>query len=246
MIYDEQSFFLEKQYMSSASSDPYLGHTDESRSLTALNYQFLKHLLIWLSLICAVGCTTVNSYSGPDLPDDKVATISMKAPPTAYVPIFWMFPLNMLNWLADDWFETSWTSATITVNNIQLDRFTSVKVLPGTGTVKLNQSFFIDQRSDGPTRCSPDSCKCTETQVNGTTKRECEQKCETPMATITHERHCEISLDTDRGQKYEAFIRNEYLKVYDVSKDRIIAADCRLSPEIKTRFTKVTAGYCSR
>jgi hypothetical protein len=88
-----------------------------------------------------------------------VETVALKTPTAAYVPLFWVFPLNMLTWFADDWIETAWTfDITIETNNldmadretrsaedwlqrywegkvlegkIELDRFKTVKLKPG-------------------------------------------------------------------------------------------------------------------
>ncbi|MBK8815601.1 MAG: hypothetical protein IPN42_08895 [Methylococcaceae bacterium] len=83
--------------------------------------------LLALLTLCITGCS-IKAYDGLKLPDDQVATVTLKTPAAAYVPLLWVFPLNMLTWFADDWRETAWTDdITIDTNNVDLtDRETRI------------------------------------------------------------------------------------------------------------------------
>ena len=182
-------------------------------------------------LVCALhlpACAT-KGYSGPDLPDEQLATVSLKAPVASLIPLFWIFPLNMLTWFSEDWYETSWNSDVIAVsglthekgdafeflkgntpNKIVLNRFKTVYLRPGQYQIGTENEVVINSTKIGSESCFVGSCTCTtddkknKTCSNVTT-------CSTPYRVRAHRFICQISIDAKAGEHYEAFIRDRHI-----------------------------------
>lgn len=121
--------------------------------------------LHYAALVCSICLTACSAkgYRGPELPDNQVASIELKAPALSKVPLFWVFPLNMLLWFSEHWNETSWgpnifvgrielddpdtgTWDVNALNKVKLDRFSKVYVLPGLRSVRTMETAIVEKK----------------------------------------------------------------------------------------------------
>ena len=187
-------------------------------------------------LVCALhlhACAT-KGYSGPDLPDEQLATVALKAPVASLIPLFWIFPLNMLTWFSEDWYETSWNSGVIavsglviekgdefeviriydgprnTLNKIVLNRFKTVHLLPGRYQVGTEKEVVISSVQIRSESCSTGICTCTTDDKKNKTCTKT-TTCSTPYRVRAHGFICQISIDAKAGEHYEAFIRDRHI-----------------------------------
>jgi hypothetical protein len=196
----------------------------------------LASRLLWLSLALPLtACVTYKGYLGPQLPNHQVATVSVKAPDASRIPIFWIFPMNMLTWFAEDWYETS-QNAGIDIEGLSLDRghpvrdgrqgnrlrltrFNSVKVMPGEYLLSsVSSNHVIDQQSVGDESCSSNqqSCTCPSKQDQESKDKVCTQtvtKCSKPIRVTARDRNCFSLLRAKPGRHYEVFRRDELIRV---------------------------------
>lgn len=194
--------------------------------MASLTYKGL--LLISASVLS--GCA-VNGYNGAELPDDQVAAVRLKAPTISLIPIFWIFPLNMLAWLDDDWHETT-TTDEIQVNGINLDRFKTVLIKSGENHFLAKEARIASKVQTGGTEYSYGSCFCTETLDNDKKK---EIKCSKTTTesrdyrvTVRNE-ECAITYPVQAQHKYEVFMRNEELLLQDESATILANSACELA-----------------
>ncbi len=188
------------------------------------------YCLSLLSILFLPACTA-KGYRGPVRSDNQVATIELKAPTLSKLPLFWIFPLNMVPWwFTEDWRETSW-GPDIFVGNIELDdpdvgnwkviasdkvkldRYKTVTVLPGTRSVRTMQTAVINKEKNGDTTYEYGSCSCTGQEVNNQKQIVCEKKTTswTPYRLTARDTTCTLEFYADPGQHYQAFIRNGQL-----------------------------------
>lgn len=197
-----------------------------------------RRYLILPCIVFLPACT-IKGYRGPELTDNQVATIALKAPAISRVPLFWIFPLNMLTWFSEDWFATSW-GPNISVENISrdnswwkpttalLDRFTSIKVLPGEQSLKTTQSAILHKEQNGNTSYSYGYCSCTEKEVDKKKKTVCEQTntSTTPYRVTAQDRVCRLSFTASAGRQYEAYIRDNLIMLQNSVDQHIDKSDC--------------------
>jgi hypothetical protein len=212
----------------------------EAHTAAANSGPWLLGLILALQLSA---CGTYKGYLGPELPNHQVAIVSLKAPTAPLLPIFWIPPLNMLPWFADDWYETS-REAAIHINSINIDprqpdwdggfrdhlqltRFNAVKVMPGEYLLSsIDKNNVTDRQPTGDESCSTsnESCTCPSTQQTEENKdKKCTQpvtKCRKTIQVTAHDRHCGTRLMAKPGRSYEIFRR-----------DGIIRAQARFFPE---------------
>lgn len=126
-------------------------------------------------IACSTGLTAcaTQGYPGPQLPDDQTAKVSLAAPSISWLPPFWIFPLNLLPRLDEDWKNT--VDYKIHLNQQELNRFDSISLLPGRHNVSAqyvrrnveliggknctssDSKYVKDDRSESCTRTT--SCK---------------------------------------------------------------------------------------
>lgn len=185
--------------------------------------------LHYAALVCSICLTACSAkgYRGPELPDNQVATIELKAPALSKVPLFWVFPLNMLLWFSEDWNETSWgpnifvgyielddpdagTWDVNASNKVKLDRFSKVYVRPGTRSVRTMESAIVEKKVAGDTTYQTGSCECKEQEINNQKQKVCEKKTSssTPYFITERDTTCTLVFHAFAGQTYQAFNRN--------------------------------------
>ena len=194
---------------------------------------------LWLSgLVLALhlsACGPYKGYLGPELPNHQVATVSLKAPTTSLIPLFWIPPLNMVTWFADDWYETSRDAAihlhSINLdpqqptwdgrfrNRLQLTRFNAVRVLPGEYLLSsVSKDHEIDRQAMDDESCSTsnETCTCPSTQQ---TEEDQDKQCTRPVTTCrktirvsAHDRYCSTRMIARPGRHYEIFRRDEIIR----------------------------------
>lgn len=190
---------------------------------------------LWLAWVVHLsGCAPYKGYLGPELPNHRVATVSLKAPTASLIPLFWIPPLNMFTWTADDWYETS-RDAAIHINSINIDpgqttwdgqfrnrlqltRFNAVKVLPGEYLLSsVSRDNVIDRRDTGDESCSTtrETCTCPLIQIEENKDKKCTQpvtKCRKTIQVTAHDRYCGTHLIARPGRHYEVYRRDGIIR----------------------------------
>jgi len=164
----------------------------------------------YLLLVVLSGCS-VKHYEGPELPDNQLATISLKAPIASLIPIFWIFPFNMFLSFSDDWVETKRSGITldgIALNKDGLTRFKKIKILPKIQRVMNLWEVRDSEHYVGSERCSTESISgydgMKEKSLTTVTKACC-----TDYMVEYHEEECELNIDAKADNHYELFVRNQ-------------------------------------
>ncbi|WFP50284.1 hypothetical protein PL263_19605 [Methylomonas sp. EFPC3] len=191
-------------------------------------------ILHYAALVCSICLTACSAkgYRGPELPDNQVATIELKAPALSKVPLFWVFPLNMLLWFSEHWNETSWgpnifvgrielddpdtgTWDVNASNKVKLDRFSKVYVLPGLRSVRTMETAIVEKKVAGDTTSQTGSCECKEQEFNNQKQKVCEKKTtsSTPYVITARDTTCTLLFHAVAGETYQAFNRNGRLKL---------------------------------
>ncbi|WP_347986122.1 hypothetical protein [Methylomonas sp. AM2-LC] len=167
-------------------------------------------------MIAMLGGCTVKGYSGPELPIEQTAEVRLKAPATATIPLFWIFPLNMLNWLADDWFETSLTfSDIVLITHDDTNEVLGEQILDRFTTVRVNVGRWQKVSVLGNDVSVPKRWGCDTLWYYGQSK-ECEPTRGKPPneeGNILVQTLCSAEFITERGKSYLVFIRDGKLTV---------------------------------
>lgn len=134
-----------------------------------LTFKYLCLLLLMYLLLS--GCAVKGYVGSDDLPKTQFATVTFKAPVVSKIPLFWIPPFNMLTWFAEDWFETSWSSGSITVTNLPgtkttklWNRFEEILVSPVQQELNSKIIHEINRQITGSESCSTSTFTCTETE----------------------------------------------------------------------------------
>jgi hypothetical protein len=188
--------------------------------------------LLLLTVLALSGCA-VKGYEGVELLDNQMATVTLKAPVASLIPLFWIFPFNTLTWLAEDWYETTWTDS-ITVNRKTLNRFKTVLVKPGNIAVDSLETEILDKEQIGSESCSNGSCSCKETiGKDGKKETACEQtiNCVADYRVYAKDNACELTFNAKSGQHYDVFIRKNNLMVQDYDNQILATDSCGVGPK---------------
>jgi hypothetical protein len=196
--------------------------------------------LLWLLLILMQqGCAVKTFIDPANIPENQLPTIQLKAPATALIPLFWIPPLNMLNWLADDWRATSSSSSRIymiteTGESVTLNRFSNFLVLPGTQELYMENETTISSEPIGRESCRYSRQTCTSTKdKDGEKVTTCEDvyNCTTPVRKRVGHRKCTLQFNAEPNQIYKAFVRNQILMITNENNQFTQAAKCDDSTE---------------
>ncbi|WP_347988424.1 hypothetical protein [Methylomonas sp. AM2-LC] len=210
--------------------------------INMLNTICLRLLLV-MFLIVISGCT-VNSYQGVTRPDSEVATVILKKPIVAMIPLFWVFPFNMLTWQYDDWYETSWSDKDILINSESLNRFKTVKVLPGKNSIESIVTRQLADQTVGASNCSNGPCSCTKDKDN---KENCTftESCSTPHEITEQIEHCLLYFTAVAGTTYQVFIHNGQLTLSNFEQNKAEIANCVLGDVYKRQTYESTSNTLS-
>ncbi|MEE9412232.1 MAG: hypothetical protein V3V22_04180 [Methylococcales bacterium] len=175
--------------------------------------------LLWLLLIIMQqGCAVKTFIDPANIPENQLPTIQLKTPATALIPLFWIPPLNLLNWLADDWRETSSFTSRIymiteTGESLTINRFSNFLVLPGTQELYMEDTATISSRPIGSESCSFSKESCTTKKEDGESVTTCEDEyhCSRPVRNVVEHKRCKLQFNAEPNQIYEVFIRNKTL-----------------------------------
>ncbi len=208
---------------------------------------FIRNGLLMVCYFALCACVT-KGYSGAELPEDKLATVSLKTPTVALVPLFWIFPFNTLAWLADDWYETTWSDS-IEVNHSELSRFKTLAVKPG--EIKANSKIRNVLSTDqiGSESCNYGSCKCKTRGDKDKKETVCERtvSCTVPMRVTARDDSCDLTLNAEAGKHYVAFIRDNILMMQEAKGHQLTQGSCGMGPiyHYDTLDTKTSTESCS-
>jgi len=219
--------------------------------MKSINQRCLFLLLLLLTLTAC----SIKNYSGPEMPEDQVATIALKRPVMSLVPLFWIFPLNMLTWFAEDWLETSW-GGRITVKGwqiqeskpIRLNRFVSISASPGLQAAESIDTVKIEKPT-GSEICTSEtrSCQKKGDKDDKKTGSETVTTCATPTLVTEHDRICFLNFEAKAGRHYELFIRDGRLSLSDPNSQDIQSRGCYSGPDrsYHSANTNTSTGSCT-
>jgi len=191
------------------------------------------------------------------MPEDQVATIELKRPVMSLVPLFWVFPLNMLTWYADDWRETSWTDK-ITIKKqpgdesagkTSLDRFVTVSARPGLQSAESINNEGIGEEPTGGESCTYETRSCHKKGDKDNQKTGCETvtTCRTPTLVTEHDRICFLNFEAKAGRHYELFIREGSLMLSEPNSLTIETGKCYWGPDrsYRSESTNTSTSSCT-
>lgn len=198
-----------------------------------------------LLLLILPACSTIKNYYGPEVPADQAVTIGLKRPAMALVPLFWVFPLNMLTWFAEDWRETS-SGREILVRErkadeleerkIRLNRFVTVSAVPG---MQVAETEIIKSKSRtipiGIEKCIEHNRSKTDDKGNDVPGCEVVTSCSTPYMKTTQDFKCRLAFEAKAGRHYELFIRDGHLSLFEPDSRLIKTAKCDWGPKYSFR-----------
>lgn len=187
---------------------------------SSLKYKGL--LLSAMFMMC--GCV-VKGYQGLELPEEQLATVRLKAPATAFIPI-----LNLMSEDIDnDWYQTKFMDS-IRVNGIELNRFHKILIKSGNTNFYAHKKRILNERAiAGTERVSKGDCRCTDrVKEDKTIIRICEQTVTTSWDTDVTARNynCHIAYQVQANKTYEVFIRKGGLTLQDDKSNILINSRC--------------------
>lgn len=206
----------------------------------------IRNGLLVMVCLTSSACVT-KAYQGTELPDEQLATVSLKTPTAALIPIFWLPFLNMLTWLDSDWHETTWGS--FKVNNIEINRFTTLAITPGKFRVTADTTKIISQEQIGVESCNYGSCVCTNSDDSNQNDKSrnknkvCERSvtCTINLKVSAQDNHCVLAVNADSGKSYEVFLRDNILMLEDTKSQQLTQGTCELGPIYKYDTTESTS-----
>lgn len=195
----------------------------------------IRNGLLLMYCLTLAACVT-KAYQGAELPDEQLATVSLKTPTAALIPIFWLPFLNMLTWLDSDWNETTWGA--FKVNNIGVNRFTTLAITPGKFSVTADTTKIIDQEQTGSESCNYGSCVCTKSDDSNQKDKSrnkdkvCERSitCTINLKVSARDNHCTLAANAEAGKHYEVFLRNNILMLEDTKSQQLTPGTCEIGP----------------
>ena len=202
----------------------------------------------WIILLAVAGFglpgCAVKGYVGPELAADRLATVSLKTPDLAKIPLFWIFPLTILPWTQDDWFETSWSAdiklervarddtagqGRLSYQDVSLNRYVSVSVEPDYLRISRKSTQVVDESPSGFGSVSTGPCSCSGgDNTDKSSAKNCQRSITTttPYRVSTQDTDCWISFLAKAGVHYQAFVRNGELSLQNSADTEIATASC--------------------
>lgn len=159
-----------------------------------------------LLLSCCLGlssCAT-QGYPGSELSPEQTANVSLPAPFIALLPLFWIFPLNLVARLADDWHET--VNYDIQVDNIELNRFISASVLSG------KHQTYATRHFSSATLIGSENCSSYDTRSKDKNGKEtCTRtsSCVGEYRVAEWQHFCSLTFKADAGHRYLLLVNHE-------------------------------------
>jgi len=212
---------------------------------------------LFLLLLLMLSACSVKNYNGPEMPEDQVATIELKRPVMSLVPLFWVFPLNMLTWYAEDWRETSWTDKIIleaqegdeSAKKISLDRFVTVSARPGLQSAESFNHEQVGEETTGSESCTSEIRSCQKKGDKDNQKTGCETvtTCRTPTLVTVHDWICHLDFEAKAGRHYELFIREGSLMLNEPNSLTIETGKCYWGPDrsYQSENVRTSTGSCT-
>ncbi len=151
-------------------------------------------------IACSTGLTAcaTQGYPGPQLPDDQTAKVSLAAPSLAWLPPFWIFPLNLLPRLDEDWKNT--VDYKIHLNQQELNRFDSISLLPGRHNVSAQYVRRNVELIGGKTCTSSDSKYVKDDRSESCTRT---TSCKGLFKITEQEHNCSLAFRAAAGGVYK-------------------------------------------
>jgi hypothetical protein len=185
-----------------------------------------KGLLLSAQLMMC-GCV-VKGYQGPELSEDQLATVRLKAPSTAFIPIFNLMSEDINN----DWYQTKFMDS-IRVNGIELNRFNKILIKSGNTNFYAHKKRILNETAiAGTDRVSKGDCSCYE-KVNE--DKSITKICNRTITTswdidvTARNYNCHIAYQVQANKTYEVFIRKGGLTLQDDKSNILINSRCEPS-----------------
>lgn len=189
----------------------------------AANRCLLRRALFISCMIVLPACT-IKAYPGPELPDNRLSTVSQPPDPVlSWLPLFWFAPFDLL--LPEDWKASR--HARFTVDDWILGRFETLSLLPGRHAARARRITTTDKAYLGSGRCHRPTVSFSKDKDGKTT---CTRTttCYDSFRVTREELECIMDFRTDAGRAYEIHIAaDDSLVVTDADSGRIESAeDC--------------------
>ncbi len=154
---------------------------------------------------CSTGLTAcaTQGYPGPQLPDDQTAKVSLASPSIAWLPPFWVFPLNLLPRLDEDWKNT--VDYNIDVDGQELNRFDLISLLPGPHHASAQYTVINSDLIGSKTCTSSDSKYAREDRSESCTRT---TTCKGLFKFTEREHKCSLDFSAEAGEAYELAVTN--------------------------------------
>lgn len=191
-----------------------------------------KFRTVWLTIVILLNACTARFETNP-IPIEKSASLTLKAPVVSKIPLFWIFPINTLTWLAEDWFDTAWFGSPILLNYgtnsrpINLNRFSRVELHSDrTYSITTDNRFSFDpDDSCEDLRESWLECSYKCGPINKQLA-ECKKPNRSFVDSKWAPKSCQVLLSPKTGHHYEAFVRADEPYVIDVDSGELRKSAC--------------------
>ena len=196
----------------------------------------LNRKTLFLILIFTLPGCAIKGYVGVDLPDEQLATVQLKAPTIASIPI-----LNLLAEKIDnDWYQTS-SMDEIQANKIELTRFNKILLKPGNINFHAKKRHYLDEKKIADTdRTSSGSCNCTETvDKDKQITKTCQRTVTTTWDAVVTAKDelCQMDYQVQANKSYELFIRKGELILQDEGLNALKKSLCQTGASFKYSST---------
>jgi hypothetical protein len=199
-----------------------------------------RSLILFYTLSLS-GCVT-QGYSGMERPPEQVATISLPAPLISLLPPFWIFPLNMVARLSDDWSET--VDYDIKVDELVLNRFNSVTLLPGQRNATAERKYSTSKL------ISSESCSSYDSHSEDKKgKKICTRitSCSGLYEVTDFVVGCKLKFPTEAGHLYKLLVSNcqfTFRDDHDSKAEKSIQCKTHIEDVREVTQTSTTEGSC--
>ncbi|WP_152428840.1 hypothetical protein [Methylomonas sp. MK1] len=134
---------------------------------------------------------------------EQIAKVSLAAPSIAWLPPFWVFPLNLLPRLDENWKNT--VDYKIDVDQQTLNRFNSIYLLPGLHHASAQYAVSYAELIGSKTCTSSDSKFVNEDRSESCTRT---TTCKGLFKFTEREHKCSLAFSALAGNRYELAVTN--------------------------------------
>ncbi len=161
----------------------------------------LIYRAILISCSTGLSACATQTYPGPELSNDQIATVSLSSPSISWLPPFWIFPLNLATRLDEDWKHT--VDYKIEVDRQELTRFNSISLLPGPHHASAQYTESNTALIGGKSCTSSDSRYIREDRNESCTRT---TVCKGLFKFTEREHNCALDFSAAAGSAYQLLV----------------------------------------